>query len=198
MNNKNPLQDEAESTTASSNNRIQKILAPIDFSYYSRKALDYSVYFAQTFQAHLFLLNVLEIPEFDFESLTLEPPKFEEYVSRKINTKLTELAHQAIPRDIQYTKLVEVGVPGQKIVEVAKEHNIDLIIMATHGHSTLEMRIYGSVAQKVIRSANCPVISMNIFNNDNFVPNDEKSLQDIDDLDNEEKNYNEGNEKDNE
>ncbi len=190
MNNNNGNNESSGNQHLPKNYSISSILVPIDFSYYSRSALEYAVFFAQTFKAELYLLNILEIPEFDFENLPLEPPRFEDYVHKKIQSKLTDLAHQIIPKDIQYIKLVEVGVPGQKIVEVANEKGIDLIIMATHGHSTLEMRIFGSVAQKVIRSANCPVISMNMYDNTIIRNGDETALQDIDDLDNEDNNHN--------
>ncbi len=183
MNNTNSNQS-TEGKKTLENPQISNILVPIDFSFYSRRALEYAVLFARTFDAQIYLLNILEIPEFDFENITLEPPQFEDYVNKKIYKKLTDLAHQLIPKDVPYVKMVEVGVPGQKIVEVAKEKEMDLIIMATHGHSTLEMRIFGSVAQKVIRSANCPVISMNIYEDSTIYNGDEKSLQDIDDLDN--------------
>jgi len=143
--------------------KIKKILIPIDFSVYSKKALEYGVFFAQTFDAELLLLNVIEIPEFDFEEIDIPKPKFEEYVKRKINNKMKELAHKFIPKSIHYYKLIEEGQPAKKIIEIASREKVDLIIMATHGHSTIDMQIFGSVAQIVVRRANCPVFTIKYF-----------------------------------
>lgn len=162
----------------------KRILVPVDFSLYSRRALEHAVFFADKFGSEILMVNIIEIPRFDFENLDVEPPKFEEYVKTKISNKMSELAHAAIPEGMTYSKFIEVGYPAKAIVDTAKRENADMIIMATHGHSTLDMQIFGSVAQQVIRTAPCPVYSIKHYLTEEENPVEEDSLKDIEELEN--------------
>jgi universal stress protein A len=139
--------------------KLKKILVPTDFSECSRKALQYAIPFAKQFNASILLLNIVpvnyligsEFEAIDFVSL-------EEKLEKDSKTHLAEFAQEPIKKQITTESLVKIGRPAHEIIQIAKEREIDLIIMSTHGHTRLKHIFIGSVTENVMRHAACPVL----------------------------------------
>jgi len=141
---------------------IKKILIPIDFSNYSKKALQYSISFAKRFNAELVLVYVIEpmIYPADLSMGQMVIPQADVDLSEKSKNDLTELAKNEIGENLKFTVLIKTGKPFMEIIETAKEVDSDIIIMATHGHTGVEHLLFGSTAEKVVRKAPCPVLTI--------------------------------------
>jgi universal stress protein A len=138
---------------------IKKILAPTDFSPASQKALKYALRFAGGFESEITLLHVLEptIP-LTFEGLTLPPPAtdIESSETQKNLKALAASAREGGSARIRAT--FRRGIASHEIVEAAKEFDVDLIVMATHGYTGWKHFAIGSTAERVVRAAPCPVL----------------------------------------
>ena len=154
------------------------ILAPTDFSESAREALEVAWREAELHQASLKLVHVLQHhphtevtylrgnPE-DRRGLATEfgalptPGGQDAAILRRdyVEEALTQL-RDLIPRSLRDRSTVDVasGDPAEAIVQVAREHGIDLIVMSTHGRTGLAHVLMGSVAEKVVRHAPCPVL----------------------------------------
>ncbi len=141
---------------------IDRILVPIDFSSYSKEALQFAVPFARKFKAELILLHVVEpaIYPADFNFGQVGIPSIEDELRSKAIAELNKLADKETKRRARSSVMVRVGKPFIEIITAAKEENIDLIIMATHGHSGIEQILFGSTAERVVRKAHCPVLTV--------------------------------------
>lgn len=141
---------------------LKKILVPIDFSGYSKNALKYAVPFAKQFNAEILLLYVVEptIYPADFSFGQIGLPGIEEEMRKRGTEELVKLANDEISDIVKSRTRVETGKAFTEINRVAKEEEIDLIIIATHGHTGIEHAIFGSTAEKVVRKAPCPVLSI--------------------------------------
>lgn len=142
--------------------RIRSILVPLDLSDYAAHALPYARELAETFGATLHLLHVVDsqwvvaggaaaFPEYGNNLLS----RFEAE-GRKALIQIAE----TIPEKVEVTPAVRVGPPHVQIVQYAREQDIDLIVVATHGRSGLKHALIGSVAEKVVQMAPCPVLSL--------------------------------------
>jgi nucleotide-binding universal stress UspA family protein len=134
---------------------IRHILAPTDFSEHSIQAVTYAFELAQKIHAKLSLLHVIEMPVYAIE-VSLPLGDLEQDARRELARLLpeAETAHVAV------TRLVEMGVPHQKILQTAADEQVDLIVMATHGRTGLSHLFMGSVAERVVRTAPCPVLTI--------------------------------------
>jgi universal stress protein A len=139
-------------TTAPTLFKIKRILVPVDFSECSEKALQYAVAFARQFDAQLILLNVVprypQVPE-----LAVMELESAEDVKKRFEV-LRDLIGETVPTEA----VVRLGDPSLEIVAAARELEIDLIILATHGRTGLNHLFQGSTAEKVVRRACCPVL----------------------------------------
>ncbi|HEY2249415.1 MAG TPA: universal stress protein [Planctomycetaceae bacterium] len=142
--------------------RLQKILVPTDFSPAAAAAVKYACELATRFDAELHLLHALEVhpsltPEF---GMGLVLPKF---ISESKAAAEKLLAAALDPRwatDRTVVRSVVEGSPKAEIVRYAREHDVDLIVLATHGLTGLPHVILGSVAENVVRTAPCPVLTV--------------------------------------
>ncbi len=139
---------------------LRKILVPIDFSEYSKKALHYAIPFARQFHAKILLLYVVEptIYPADFSFGQIGMPNVENELRVKGEQELQELITNEIKGVVPAEGLVKVGLPFVEVVSYAKEEGIELIIVATHGHTGVEHVLFGSTAEKIVRKAPCPVL----------------------------------------
>jgi nucleotide-binding universal stress UspA family protein len=143
--------------------RITRILVPTDFSPAADEALAYARTIADAFGASLHLLHVFEDPYttavYAPEVYSVVPPGFREAAlqdaERRLNERLRidENARGA-------TTDISIGPPAKEIVRCAEERNIDLIVMGTHGRSGLAHLLLGSVAERVVRTAPCAVLTV--------------------------------------
>jgi nucleotide-binding universal stress UspA family protein len=139
---------------------LKKILVPIDFSGHSRSALQYAISFARQFRARIDLLYVVEptIYPADFSFGQVGFPNIEEELRKRAANELESLMRNDIAGRVPATKTIRSGRPFYEINQYAKEQRIDIIIIATHGHSGMEQILFGSTAEKVVRGAPCPVL----------------------------------------
>jgi universal stress protein A len=139
---------------------IHQILAPTDFSEYSKQAIAYAREWAQRFGAKLVLLHVVELPTYRLEGLP--PSRLGASFLGDLERQAADELAQVLPQEaeVEVVRRVVVGVPYRKIVEVAAAEKVDLIVMATHGRTGLSHLIMGSVAERVVRTAPCPVLTM--------------------------------------
>ena len=141
---------------------IKKILVPIDFSDYSKSSLKYATNFANKFNAGITLIYVVEpvIYPPDFSMGQIAIPSVNAEWDLKAKEELEKLGKQEIPESINVSIIIKTGKPFLEIIDTAAEENIDLIIIATHGHSGVEHILFGSTAEKVVRKAPCPVLTL--------------------------------------
>ncbi len=141
---------------------IDKILVPIDFSDYSKNALKYAVQFAKHFNSSMYLIYVIEpvIYPADFSMGQVAIPSMDTNIQSRAEEELTNLAKNFVDPSIKVEIIIKTGKPFVEINETAKEKDIDLIIIATHGHTGVEHLLFGSTAEKVVRKAPCPVLTL--------------------------------------
>lgn len=141
--------------------KVKKILFPTDFSDCARHALDYAVMIAQKYQASLDLLYV------DEASYLMNPVNLDlqgdfSYVTEEIRKAVEEKMRDWVrlfPREIPVRVAIEMGKPHLEIVETAKKHGSDLIMMGTHGRNDANYFL-GSNAERVVRLSSCPVLTI--------------------------------------
>ena len=141
---------------------IKKVLVPIDFSDYSKSSLRYAVNFAKQFNAEIYLIYVVEpvIYPPDFSMGQIAIPSVNAEWDERAKVELDNLAKTEIPEGVNVKTILKNGKPFLEIIDTASEENIDLIIIATHGHSGVEHILFGSTAEKVVRKAPCPVLTL--------------------------------------
>ena len=141
---------------------IKKILVPIDFSDYSKSALKYAVNFCKDCNAEMVLIYVVEpvIYPPDFSMGQIAIPSVNAEWDERAKQELEKLAKEQIPASVQVKTIIKTGKPFVEIIETAGELDVDLIIIATHGRSGMEHILFGSTAEKVVRKAPCPVLTL--------------------------------------
>jgi len=142
--------------------QLRKILVPVDFSETGMLALEHASFMARLAKADLILLHVLPVSEYHFE--IPEPVmRIENHdeVNRVVEQKLSELVDSVRANYGCVAKSISArGKVAHEVMELAKEENVDLIIMGTHGASGFEEFFVGSNAHKVVTVAPCPVITV--------------------------------------
>lgn len=138
---------------------LRKILVPVDFSEPSRKALHYARVFAEQFGAALLIVHVVEPLAYppDFAVVPLIPPDVEEARTKELQRQLEEMA-RGVGVGVSVAAKVVPGRPWQGVVEEAQAWDADLIVVSTHGFTGFKHALLGSVAEKVVRHAPCPVL----------------------------------------
>jgi universal stress protein A len=138
--------------------KLTKILVPLDFSESSRQALRYAVAFASHFQASLMLLHVVEFNYVGSDFNLVETSQIESDLREGAEERLEEWLNQETSEAVPMQTSVKMGRPYHEIVEIARSEEIDLILIATHGHSSLAHVLLGSTVERVVRYAPCPVL----------------------------------------
>ncbi len=143
---------------------VSKILCPVDFSEPSYKGLKTADTMALQYESELILLHVVSaIP-----LLSAPPPGiavpvdvdgYQEHLLREAEERLHSLTTE-LSADVRVSTLAKVGIAADQIVKVAGSENVDLIVIATHGHTGWRRFMLGSVTEKVIRNAPCYVLSV--------------------------------------
>lgn len=134
--------------------KLQHILVPLDFSSDAEQALDYAVTFAQQFQARLTLLHVIYIPATAEVNLSAYFAQMENGAQQRMETYQKRLEDAGLAAKT----IIIRGNPYHGIVEMAQDKQVDLIIIGTHGHTGFQHLLLGSVAERVVRLAPCPVM----------------------------------------
>lgn len=141
---------------------IRRILVPIDFSVHSKNALRYAVPLAASFGASLHLVYVVEPTiypaDLGFGQVVL--PGVENELRDKGAEELRKLVEREIGDRVPATSAVRTGKPHQEILREADEKEVDLIVVASHGHTGVEHILFGSTASRVVRLSHCPVLTI--------------------------------------
>ncbi|MBN1998237.1 universal stress protein [candidate division KSB1 bacterium] len=142
--------------------QIKKILFPTDFSDSADFAFAHACLLAEFFKAELTMLHVVALHDDDPYHPEHKFPDIEEYYDQRVSTadKHLKRAKQRHDYDITVHHEVRRGVsPAEEILDFIQEHGIDLVAMGTHGRNAVSRFLLGSIAEKVIHYAPCPVLS---------------------------------------
>jgi nucleotide-binding universal stress UspA family protein len=137
---------------------LKNILVPHDFSDTSDAAMQYAVALARAFGARLQVLHVSEKARLDMS--TAFPLKSDLSIEDEIREHLSKIMSTRDFRELKPEFEVRTGTPYLEIVRYAKDRNVDLIVMGTHGRGFVAHAVMGSVAEKVVRHAPCPVLTV--------------------------------------
>jgi nucleotide-binding universal stress UspA family protein len=143
-----------------------RILVPVDLMEGSRAIIDYAVQLARPFNASIEILHAWEPPQYVAPDLLVAAPGWNpqslEKTALDAARKELEVLIGGFKGSVPLTHRLEVGEPAAAALRVAEVGGFDLIIMGTHGRRGLPRLLLGSVAQKVIARAHCPVLTLHV------------------------------------
>lgn len=143
---------------------VKKILTPTDFSKPSEAGLRVAIKVARHFEAELIVFHVVSplpvIMTGDSSMAAYHMPKVMDELEKGARDALKDLMNAAMPPNVKASFNVAHGNPADEIVRLADEAGVDMIIIATHGQAGWRRFLFGSVAEKVIRIAGCPVLTI--------------------------------------
>ena len=141
---------------------FDKILFAHDFSENSEHAFDYALTLSRQFAAHLTIIHVINepvdlrgfyVPHISFETLEKEIEEGAEKMMQKFC--------RANARDFtDYDTLIIAGIPYEEILRYANDHEVSLIVLGTQGRKGIDHFLFGSTAERVVRNAKCPVMTV--------------------------------------
>lgn len=140
---------------------FKRILCPTDYSQASTKAFPYAFDLARRFNAEIYFVHVIDsfplAPDFTLEAKSLG---FTSDLVGDPEQNLDRFLSGRVPGSLKFHKIVGLGHAAEEILRIAEENKIQLIIIATHGRTGWRHMVFGSVAEKVVRSANVPVLTV--------------------------------------
>jgi universal stress protein A len=137
----------------------KKILVPIDFSATSKKAFQYALRFAEQFGCEIVLLHVIEpVEAIAGTPLAVDIFAHPEEDTTAAEAELASLVASSRSRQNSFTPAVRTGHAPNEITKAAKELDVDLIVIATHGYTSWRHLCIGSTAERVVHTAPCPVL----------------------------------------
>lgn len=145
--------------------KLKKILCPFDFSENSQEALQYAIHLMlKDDDATLYLFHVVDSRVFDYSGHIYEQEPYVTKVAldQSSREQLEKKLLAEVPEEIQnrVETIISFGVPFLEIIMAARNKDIDLIVIGTHGRTGIAHMLIGSVAEKVVRKAPCPVLSV--------------------------------------
>jgi len=144
---------------------IKKILVPVDFSENSAKIVRFAQFLADKCKAEMYFVFVVQSFE-DYSGFFvphMPVARFEEELLQSAEKKMKEFLGEHLASGIPHRGKVLSGDVAEEIILYAEEEKIDLIVMGTHGYKGLEKILFGSVAEKVVKTASCPVMTVNPY-----------------------------------
>lgn len=139
--------------------KIGTILVPVDFSECGQTAVRYALGMAAQFEAEVTLVHVVE--QIIYPGDWMYPPlAMSDFAAEKREQVLEKMKGLVKDPSAKVNYVVRVGRAWQEVTEMAKETNADLLVIATHGYTGLKHVLLGSVAEKIIRHAPCPVLTV--------------------------------------
>ncbi|MGH9256357.1 MAG: universal stress protein [Vicinamibacterales bacterium] len=143
---------------------ITRILVPVDFSPHSDRALRYATRLAARLGASVELVHVVDNPfasgAWTSEMYVSNLPHILESLTGEATKRLTTLKSVAASEGVNVETNVLTGQPAHTIIEHAHAGSFDLIVMGTHGRTGFSHVFMGSVAERVVRRASCPVLTL--------------------------------------
>lgn len=146
-------------------NEVKKILVPVDFSENSQKILRSAVQMAEKFSAQLAVVFVVQ--SFDDYSGFFVPhmpiAQFEDEMVQSAEKKMASFLKENLPANLSCESKILTGDVAEEITTYAGNLKADMIVMGTHGYKGLEKVLFGSIAEKVVKTAPCPVLTINPY-----------------------------------
>jgi nucleotide-binding universal stress UspA family protein len=141
--------------------QVRTILVPIDFSSHAGAVLEWAAHLAEEHGSKLVLLHAYHLPV-DFQQLegAYLPPDFWNQVKGDAAENLDKAAKPLRDRGLTVETVVREGYPATAIEEEARDRGVDLVVIGTKGHSGLKHLLLGSVAERVVQKAPCPVLAV--------------------------------------
>lgn len=140
---------------------IHTILVPSDFSEYSDKAFSWALEMAEKWGAKLTLLHIVPTPSYPPMMIAdggFNPADYESSLKADAEKQVKEIASRVDRPGVSIDTKVLVGSPFHDICKIAEQDKSDLIVMGSHGRTGLKHVLLGSVAERVVRHAACPVL----------------------------------------
>jgi nucleotide-binding universal stress UspA family protein len=139
--------------------RLERILCPIDFSDYAREAMKAAIDLARQGNGELRLVHAYHLPAFAYGEGAFGLPEMHLRLREAAEQGLSQWAKEARAAGVaRVSAFAADGVAWDVVCRLAKDEGIDLIVMGTHGRTGLRHALLGSVAEKVVRHAPCPVL----------------------------------------
>jgi len=145
--------------------KIQKIICPVDFSNCAQQALNYASELAKQFDAELSIVHAYEDP-----AAYVTPMPMSGYVGpgaelllelrKQLEVRLTQTKADVEQRGVRVRSELLEGAPYRVVLDWAKEYGADIIVIGTHGHTGLTHALLGSVTERIVRMAHCPVLTI--------------------------------------
>lgn len=143
---------------------LKKILCPTDFSNPSFEAMNVATELAMHFSSDLIVIHVVApIPVIATEytsSAAFNVQEYQQLMEASSMKTLEEQIEKRIPKGVSVRSMLSLGDPANQIVHTAEDEQVDLIVIATRGQTGLKRLVFGSVAEKVVRLASRPVLSI--------------------------------------
>ena len=145
---------------------FQKILCPTDFSEASLCGLKMASEMAEKFGSEVVVLYVnkpiqqLPSPQIESRDIVFDTAAYERNVAKEAHDHLTAVSASIFPDGVEPRLEVRLGQPSEEIIKTAADEKADAIFMATHGRTGLKHIVFGSVAERVVSRAGCPVLTV--------------------------------------
>ena len=141
---------------------IKRILCPTDFSGPACTCVRTASELAEHFGAELLLINVVPaVPTAPPDpNYVFKIPEYEKYLHADAEQQLRKAREELVEKNVKVRTQVGHGSAAEEIVLIAKTEGADLIVISTHGSTGFERWVFGSVAEKVVRLAECPVLTV--------------------------------------
>jgi nucleotide-binding universal stress UspA family protein len=140
---------------------VRRILVPIDFSEHAEPVVEWAVHLAETHGSRVVLMHAYHLPvEFQQMEGAYLPADFWSHVKTEAQKTLEGHAERIRAKGIEVETVVREGYPATAIVEEADRQGASLVVIGTHGHTGLKHLLLGSVAERVVQKAPCPVLTV--------------------------------------
>ena len=144
---------------------LNRLLVSTDFSEASYGAFGPAGELAELFRARVILVHVIApVPLFAYDIPALDPGIFTENLRELADKRLNELIPERFPAGLSIETRIIFGDPARTIVQTARESRVDMVVISTHGQTGLKHTLFGSVAERVVRLADCPVLVIQASN----------------------------------
>ncbi len=139
-----------------------KVLCPIDFSEPARAAMKVAVDICRQFDSELTLFHSYELPGYTLpEGSVVASPKMLQDLADQAETHLAEWKKIAEEKGATRVQTIKgIGDPALEVVELAREGGYEVIVLGTHGRTGIRHALLGSIAERVVRHARCPVLTI--------------------------------------
>lgn len=139
---------------------IRRILVPHDFSETADGALRYALDLAERLEAAVTVVHVYDVPSYGFPEGIALSVQMEQTIATAARTALDNIAVRARRPGVDVEHVLRRGAAWSEIIRLAAETDTDLVVMGTHGRHGVARFLLGSVAEKVVRTAPCPVLTV--------------------------------------